>query len=32
MNEIQNSKQNSFGHWELIFGTYLVFVIWNLEF
>jgi len=40
MNQIQNFKQNYFGHWKLEFGNYLVFaclpvgrgfVIWNFR-
>jgi hypothetical protein len=32
MNEIQNSKPLSFGHWKLVFGFYLGFGFSNLEF
>jgi len=32
MVQIQNSKQNRFGHLELVFWICLGFVIWDLEF
>jgi len=32
MNQIPKKKQNRFGHWILVFGIYLGFGIWNLEF
>jgi hypothetical protein len=32
MTEIQNTKENRFGHLVLKFGIYLGFVIWSLEF
>jgi hypothetical protein len=32
MNQIQNLKQNRFGHWRLAFGIHLGFVILNLRF
>jgi hypothetical protein len=32
MNKVQDSKQNHFGHLELVIGIYLRFGIWDLEF
>ncbi len=32
MSQIQNIKQNLFGHLELVIRIYLGFVIWNLSF
>ena len=32
MTKIRNLKQSRFGHWRLVFGIYLGFGIWDLEF